>query len=131
RFTRKDLYLTMRKRVFSLLLIVFISVAMVMGVSYYTDKQAEKVLKGAKHGQYQVKGMFCESCDMKIENTLLSLKGVHKVSVDRHKESVVVLYTEGDVSSKQVVTAIESLGYQVKLTPEKGKLEIINYKVTY
>lgn len=60
-----------------------------------------------------VKGMHCASCVQKIENVLLSTKGVIKASVNIATEKVKVEYLPTEADPKEIRQAIESTGYEV------------------
>ncbi|EGO64837.1 heavy-metal-associated domain-containing protein [Acetonema longum] len=58
----------------------------------------------------KISGMKCARCAARVENALLSLPGVEQAKVDF---STATASVEGDVSQDQVVTVIETLGYDV------------------
>lgn len=60
----------------------------------------------------KIEGMSCEHCAKKVELALKSIAEVKKVKVQlKKKEAIVTLDTS--VDNQVLISAIESLGYQV------------------
>ena len=63
---------------------------------------------------YNVKGMHCRSCEILIEDNILSkVEGVKKVDVNYHKGIVKVYYNQQNISDGQIKKAIEDSGYSM------------------
>jgi Cu+-exporting ATPase len=63
--------------------------------------------------QFKITGMHCTSCAMNIEGELEDLRGILKADVNFPKQLTQVEYDETIVTSQQIITTIEKLGYQV------------------
>ncbi len=61
-----------------------------------------------------VTGMSCGACEMKIEKKVSALDGVQKVKASYGKGAVDITFDENRTTSKEIVNAIQSLGYQAK-----------------
>ncbi len=61
--------------------------------------------------QYMVKGMSCAACSARIEKAVSGVEGVTSCSVSLLTNSMGV---EGDVSSAEVIAAVEAAGYGAK-----------------
>jgi Cu+-exporting ATPase len=73
----------------------------------------------------QIRGMSCASCVARIEKTLRRLNGVKEASVNLATEKVAILYDPTVVKERELVLAIEDLGYRVPpISAKKEKLTI-------
>lgn len=70
--------------------------------------------------QYIVTGMTCSACQTHVEKAVNKLEGVDSVSVSLLTNSMQV---EGNVSSKEVIEAVEKAGYGAKV---KGEAQVEN-----
>lgn len=71
---------------------------------------------------FQVKGMSCPSCEIKIENVLRKIEGVIKVNASLAKSQVTVEYDLTKVDIEKLAAAITKLGYEVGGNePEKSE----------
>ncbi len=70
--------------------------------------------------QYIVTGMTCSACQSHVEKAVNKLDGVDSVSVSLLTNSMQV---EGNVSSKEVIEAVEKAGYGAKV---KGESQVEN-----
>jgi len=71
---------------------------------------------------FQVKGMSCPSCEIKIENVLRKIEGVIKVNASLAKSQVTVEYDLAKVDIEKLAAAITKLGYEVGGNePEKNE----------
>lgn len=61
----------------------------------------------------QVEGMTCESCVQKVQTALLDLNGVNEARVSLEKKRAEVTYNPDLVSTSDMRTAIEQLGFRV------------------
>jgi Cu2+-exporting ATPase len=72
----------------------------------------------AEKCQYMVSGMTCAACQAHVEKAVSKVPGVKQVTVSLLTNSMTV---EGDVSAKDVVSAVEKAGYGAK--PMNGSVE--------
>ena len=61
--------------------------------------------------QFDITGMTCSACSSRVEGCVVKLPGVKDVSVNLLKNSMVVSYDEGEMSTAGIVEAVESTGY--------------------
>jgi sulfite exporter TauE/SafE/copper chaperone CopZ len=59
-----------------------------------------------------IKGMHCQSCVIRIEEELCSLKQITKVKVDLSK-SLAVIYHEGSLNHAKIAQVLNKLGYEI------------------
>src|SRR3989344_1348768 len=63
---------------------------------------------------YNVRGMHCRSCEILIEDNILSkVDGVKRVDVNYHKGLVKIYHDLQTLSDSQVRKAIEGVGYSL------------------
>ncbi len=62
---------------------------------------------------FKVEGMKCEHCANKVISALEKIENIKKVKVDLKKGEVTCLYNNA-VIEKDIIKAIEDLGYVVK-----------------
>jgi len=60
----------------------------------------------------KVEGMVCESCEGAITAKLTTIKGVHSAVLSHTEKTAVVSYDPGLTSTKELIAAIEQLGYK-------------------
>ena len=58
-----------------------------------------------------VKGMMCEGCENRIQNSLKNIEGIEKV-IANHKEGTVTIFGE-NVDISKVKERIEDIGFKV------------------
>jgi Cu+-exporting ATPase len=63
--------------------------------------------------EFAVTGMSCNNCARAIERKLVSTPGVSSAKVDLENARASVEYEEGRTDRAQLISAVESLGYQV------------------
>ena len=73
---------------------------------------------GAGRLEFQVRGISCASCVLKIERSLLELPGVVKAAVNLATGKVRVDYLATEVDPGRIKNAVESAGYGVVDLPE-------------
>lgn len=73
-----------------------------------------------KKETFIVEGLHCASCVKRVEETLLSLKGVKSASVNLANGSVLVEYDENLISPSGMKNSIDSLGYTFKIIKTKS-----------
>ncbi len=78
---------------------------------------------GTASVELPVQGLKCASCVTAIEKTLLQKNGITKASVNLATEKVRVEYIPSEISSGEIVKAIEGSGYKVIQVPQEEKLE--------
>src|SRR4051812_44000291 len=69
------------------------------------------------HATFDLEGMTCASCAMRIEKGLKKVPGVKDASVNLATEQATVTYNPGQTSLEQMVQKVETVGY--KATPQK------------
>jgi sulfite exporter TauE/SafE/copper chaperone CopZ len=73
------------------------------------------------HQTFQVKGMTCPSCELKIENSLKKIGGVREVKAALASSAVEVHYDAAQVEPEKLMAAIAKLGYNATVKPDGGK----------
>jgi len=89
------------KRSFALFLPIFLLIALTVTAG----EKDKKVLK--------VKGMHCSSCASMIRKTVRKIDGVEEAQVSMETGQVTVLFDSTKRPLKDVVTAINKMGYKV------------------
>ena len=93
-----------------------------------TAKVPEQTLIERK---FNVKGMFCDACKVKIEDSVSKIDGVPSVVVDQETKEMVVKYEPGKEYVKQTLDVINGLGYTAGLKSQSGKLQVLDFNVTF
>ncbi|SCP98561.1 urease accessory protein UreH domain-containing protein [Anaerobium acetethylicum] len=62
----------------------------------------------------RLEGMTCTSCEMRIENELRKTEGVREAKASYKTQILAVSYDEARIRLKDIIKAIEALGYDVK-----------------
>ena len=75
--------------------------------------------------QYNVTGMSCAACQVRVEKAVGALPGVKSCAVSLLTNSMGV---EGDVSSSEIIKAVENAGYgaSLKTSGAGGKASAVN-----
>ena len=60
---------------------------------------------------FDVTGMSCAACQVRVEKSVRKLDGVKDVNVNLLKNSMEVVFDEGMISEDGIVTAVEKAGY--------------------
>ncbi len=69
--------------------------------------------------KYNVTGMSCAACSARVEKSVSALSGIHQVSVNLLKNSMVVDYDESQLNSGEIVQAVVKAGYGASLQTQK------------
>ncbi len=64
---------------------------------------------------FRVRGMHCASCARSVEVNIGKLPGVQSVSVNLAGESAAISYNCDEISQKQIISAINKLGFRASL----------------
>ncbi len=64
---------------------------------------------------FRVRGMHCASCARSVEVNIGKLRGVQSVSVNLAGESAAISYNSEEISQKQIISAINKLGFRASL----------------
>lgn len=64
---------------------------------------------------FKVRGMHCASCARSVEVNIGKLTGVQSVSVNLAGESAAISYNSDEISQKQIISAINKLGFRASL----------------
>lgn len=66
----------------------------------------------------EIKGMMCEHCKKKVEDTLSSIEGVKLIKVNLDKNTATI---STDIDDNVIIGAIKNAGYSViNITEKKG-----------
>lgn len=80
------------------------------------DKQEDQTLQTSsvanKTLEFNVQGMTCEGCENSIEKKLIGLEGIVTAEASHTAALAKVSFDSTKVSTEQITTAINSLGYQ-------------------
>jgi copper chaperone CopZ len=64
----------------------------------------------------KIEGMHCASCPIMIEGTIEDeLKGVRSAKANYHKQECIVEYDESQIELKNIIKAVEGIGYKASL----------------
>lgn len=72
-----------------------------------------------KEERFEISGMTCNHCVMRVEKTLKAVNGVQSASVDLTSRLATVEYDSDRTDSGQLISAIEGAGYKAEIT--RGK----------
>ncbi len=67
--------------------------------------------------KYEVRGMTCSACQVRVEKAVSKVSGVTSCSVSLLTNSMMV---DGDASVQEVISAVEKAGYQASLNEKKS-----------
>jgi copper chaperone CopZ len=81
--------------------------------------------------KFNVKGMYCESCKIKIEKAVNNIPGVVHVVVDQETNEMKVTYDAMNESIQKTLTTVNSMGYTTGLKSSSGKLQVLDFNVTF
>ena len=73
-----------------------------------------------KKETYDVTGMSCAACSSRVEKAVAKQPGAQQVAVNLLKNSMVVEYDESQLSSAQIIAAVEKAGYGATLQAKPG-----------
>lgn len=65
--------------------------------------------------EFTIKGMTCNHCVARVEDSVKNLDGVKKVKVNLKKESGSVKFDEAVLSAGDIVAAIKAAGYEAEV----------------
>ncbi len=66
------------------------------------------------HIEYTIPNMECNMCVMHLEGIEDELPGIFKVKASYQKQTMAVDFDEAIVNEKQIIAAIEELGYTIQ-----------------
>ena len=75
-----------------------------------------------KKETYDVTGMSCAACSSRVEKAVAKQPGAQQVAVNLLKNSMVVEYDESQLSSAQIIAAVEKAGYGASLHAKPGSV---------
>jgi copper chaperone len=61
----------------------------------------------------RVEGMSCGHCEIAVQDAVRRLSGIKKVKASKRKKECVAEYDAGQVSSAEIIQAINATGYTV------------------
>lgn len=73
--------------------------------------------------KYNVTGMTCAACSARVEKSVSALPGVQACSVNLLKNSMVVSYQDTELTSNEIIRAVEKAGYGASVQSGAGKNE--------
>ncbi len=76
---------------------------------------------GAAAATLHIEGMTCPSCGLAVRTALAKLEGVKRARVDVARKSATVDYDAAKVTPRQIVEAVNRLGYHASLPAESGR----------
>ena len=115
----------------------------IFGAIYYKDillnppkKTPEKELKDqlaieTVDRKFNIQGMYCDSCKGKIEKSVSKLAGVVNVRIDQSTNEMVVSYAKSNENIQQTLSTVKELGYTAGLKSNSGKLQVLDFNVTF
>ena len=62
---------------------------------------------------FKVEGMMCGGCENRVKNALKEIEGIENVEAN-HKEGLVKITINKEISEDMLKERIEDLGYEVK-----------------
>lgn len=74
-----------------------------------------------RHRTMYVKGMTCNNCETRIENRISKIKGVTRVQAGYRRSRVRVVFDGNETNSKDIISAIEEMGYETVPGPLYGQ----------
>lgn len=77
---------------------------------------------------FDVTGMSCAACQVRVEKSVRKLDGVKDVNVNLLKNSMEVVFDEGMISENGIVTAVEKAGYGAIPRREEEKAAVKSKK---
>ena len=69
----------------------------------------------------QIQGMTCASCVDRVEKALKAQAGVQEASVNLATEKAAVVYDPEKLGEKDLIRAVEDLGYRVPQTSQRKR----------
>lgn len=72
-----------------------------------------------KNVSFEISGMTCAACSLRIEKGLSKMEGVNEAHVNLATEKANIRFESDDLSLKDLTGKIEKLGYQVRLAKEE------------
>ena len=81
--------------------------------------------------RYNIEGMFCDSCKQKIETAVSELPGVINVNVNTESKEMLITYQTEKENIQQTLETIKGLGYTAGLKSSSGKLQVLDFNVTF
>ncbi len=75
---------------------------------------------------FNIRGMHCASCVLKIERSLKQTKGIKNASVNIASEKATVEYDEAVAREKDLLEAVNRAGYQALISEDGEKKEGVN-----
>ena len=78
-----------------------------------------------------IKIIIKKSFKVKIESNVSKISGVVSVDVDQETNEMIVRYEPGKEYVKETMTVVNGLGYTAGLKSESGKLQVLDFNVTF
>ena len=100
------------------------------GVSTATKPPSQPVTATIDR-KFSVKGMYCDSCRVKIESAVKKIPGVQSVNLNLETGEMIVSYDQSNESVQQTMSVVKELGYTPGLKSKSGKLQVMDFNVTF
>jgi copper chaperone CopZ len=81
--------------------------------------------------RFNINGMYCDSCRVKVESEVKKVPGVVSVQVDIETGEMSVRYRSNQERIKETLAAVKSLGYTPGLKSDSGQLQVLDFNVTF
>ncbi|MGC6367399.1 MAG: heavy-metal-associated domain-containing protein [Candidatus Marinamargulisbacteria bacterium] len=115
------------------------------GVYYYQDilfhnpnvlnqkktQSAPTTVADTVERKFNVAGMYCDSCRVKVETAVKALPGVQSVALDLESGEMKVVYNKSQETIQETLAAVKELGYTPGLKSNSGKLQVMDFNVTF
>ena len=72
-----------------------------------------KIPEERKTVEYRVKGMTCASCAARVEKSIMTVTGVHSVTINLATEKVLICYAPDSTKLRETKQAVEKIGYRL------------------
>jgi len=69
---------------------------------------------------FNVDGMTCGGCEVAVRRVVNKLDGIETVEASHEEGTATVTYHPEEVTTDQIVEAIQTLGYEAELRSEEG-----------
>jgi len=73
--------------------------------------------------EFKITGMSCSACSLRIEKGLMKLPGIYNATINLVAEKATVEYSSGEITTEQIKTAVEKLGYSAHNVQDVGEVD--------
>lgn len=86
-----------------------------------TENVTTTIDKNVKTVEFKCKDMECSSCENKISDEVKKMNGVKEVIADSKTKTTKVIYAAGQVSEKEIESAINKAGFKTETSKSDVK----------